>query len=412
MPPKNPRVQMVREWLETLHLEQYADMFAAAGYDDPEAISTLDEGDLDAMRITLPGHRKRLLLNAKKYEVGERIKKMDVNRSQSGSTALAAELSRKIRGEPVPSPATPATATSTTKAPVEATPKVSEPVEEEETEPIHILNEMDMLREIEVSATSTSADAINKYTSKWNVQLPEGKCWKIFESLDVPGLERPLLEKEIMLDVKKKWPSEQTSRFSIRAVEKAVVSSASATLSGVLEKRGGSKGNARNWKTRHFEIRTRLQYHKTAPKSASQEPLGSWTYSNATAYIVTTEMKKAKKPNLCFCLKPNTDPMWPTEQKDIKAAFEDNCQFMSTASEEDRLKWLISIQLAQSASNIQATQDTTQEGSGVGNAPEDHSSDEEDDNEQQNEETKNDAPPPIPTKPRPNSALIGGWKLP
>eukprot|EP00039_Didymoeca_costata_P007875 m.104774 g.104774 ORF g.104774 m.104774 type:complete len:111 (+) comp13856_c0_seq2:184-516(+) len=68
MPPKNPRVQMVREWLETLHLEQYADMFAAAGYDDPEAISTLDEGDLDAMRITLPGHRKRLLLNAKKFE--------------------------------------------------------------------------------------------------------------------------------------------------------------------------------------------------------------------------------------------------------------------------------------------------------------------------------------------------------
>ena len=53
----------ITEWLRSLKLEQYASKFLDNGYDDPDSIPDLEETDLDAMDITLPGHRKRLLVN-------------------------------------------------------------------------------------------------------------------------------------------------------------------------------------------------------------------------------------------------------------------------------------------------------------------------------------------------------------
>jgi hypothetical protein len=53
----------VRAFLASLKLEQYVDNFLQNGYDDESSLKTIDEKDLDAMNITLPGHRKRLLQN-------------------------------------------------------------------------------------------------------------------------------------------------------------------------------------------------------------------------------------------------------------------------------------------------------------------------------------------------------------
>lgn len=54
--------ESVHEWLKALRLEQYHGRFVDAGYDDLEVLVDLDEGDLDHVGVTLPGHRKKLLL--------------------------------------------------------------------------------------------------------------------------------------------------------------------------------------------------------------------------------------------------------------------------------------------------------------------------------------------------------------
>lgn len=53
----------VRAWLGSLKLPQYAEAFLLNGYDDPSALAMLEESDLDVIGVTLPGHRKRLLMN-------------------------------------------------------------------------------------------------------------------------------------------------------------------------------------------------------------------------------------------------------------------------------------------------------------------------------------------------------------
>lgn len=53
----------MRAWLGALKLPQYEEVFLSNGYDDPSALALLEESDLDVLGITLPGHRKRLLMN-------------------------------------------------------------------------------------------------------------------------------------------------------------------------------------------------------------------------------------------------------------------------------------------------------------------------------------------------------------
>lgn len=330
MPARSARAQMVTEWLESLHLEQYADLFAAAGYDDPEAIPSLDDADLDTMRITLPGHRKRLLLNAKKYKASENVKKMaETQSSQRSSRAFAAELNLKLKGP------------EDKDAPPEPE---AEPEEKEET--VYIVNEMEILREMKIVQSDTASKVISEYQTQFKMSVPPGKCYLLYEVLDPPGVRRPLQDDEKVLDVKDAWPSGgEGCSFLIRSVDAAAVKSASVTMTGTIEKRGGSKGNARNWKTRHFEIKTLLQYHKSAPKDDTQEPLGAWSYTDSEAYEVTYEMKKAKKPLLCFCLKPKNTP-WGDDPKDRRTMLEDNCRFMSASTEEERIAWIRSVQAA------------------------------------------------------------------
>lgn len=44
--------------------------------------------------------------------------------------------------------------------------------------------------------------------------------------------------------------------------------------------------------------------------------LGNWSYSNSIVYMVR-HLKKSPRPTLCFCLKPNTTPVWPSDPKEV-----------------------------------------------------------------------------------------------
>ncbi|KAL6073823.1 hypothetical protein QOT17_004519 [Balamuthia mandrillaris] len=58
----------VREWLSVIGLSEYASTFEREGYDDLVVVSELEEEDLDALKITKKGTRKKLLLRAKQLK--------------------------------------------------------------------------------------------------------------------------------------------------------------------------------------------------------------------------------------------------------------------------------------------------------------------------------------------------------
>jgi hypothetical protein len=55
----------VNEWLEVIGLGEYKKIFEDEGYDDIGVVAELTEEDLNVLRITRPGTRKKLLLKAK-----------------------------------------------------------------------------------------------------------------------------------------------------------------------------------------------------------------------------------------------------------------------------------------------------------------------------------------------------------
>lgn len=187
----------------------------------------------------------------------------------------------------------------------------------------------------------------------------------------LPPVERPIPSNADLLQIKRTWPEQSDGylpgcRFVLRAVPRLLSPAhiGSAVHAGQLEKRGGSKGNAKNWKRRYFRLADEgLSYYKSEPKSQKQaaRPTGVWDIAHSTVYLVRDELKvkskqgasikKAKRPGLLFCLKPNTQPMWPGEDEKVTlAAFDADCKFMCAATEEDRRNWVMSIQHAQAVS--------------------------------------------------------------
>ena len=57
----------VQHWLESIGLPQYLNNFLQNGYDDMDSLWDLNHDDLDAIGVTLPGHRKKILHNAAKF---------------------------------------------------------------------------------------------------------------------------------------------------------------------------------------------------------------------------------------------------------------------------------------------------------------------------------------------------------
>ena len=59
-----PQYHSVSQWLKEIGFEEYVSVFAAFGYESLHLVQLLDDGDLDIMSITKPGHRKALLTAA------------------------------------------------------------------------------------------------------------------------------------------------------------------------------------------------------------------------------------------------------------------------------------------------------------------------------------------------------------
>ncbi|XP_065839887.1 growth factor receptor-bound protein 14-like [Oscarella lobularis] len=57
----------VREWLASLKLDRYYDQFIDNGYDDLSSLQNLTDDDLNAIGVTLAGHRKRLIAKSNDY---------------------------------------------------------------------------------------------------------------------------------------------------------------------------------------------------------------------------------------------------------------------------------------------------------------------------------------------------------
>jgi len=64
--------QKVKNWLESVYLTGYTTKFLQNGYDNMLAISNLDQTDLDTIGISLPGHRKTLMVASQRLREDDR----------------------------------------------------------------------------------------------------------------------------------------------------------------------------------------------------------------------------------------------------------------------------------------------------------------------------------------------------
>ena len=237
----------------------------------------------------------------------------------------------------------------------------------------------------------------------------------LYESYVLPPVERPILGTTQLLPIKRTWPDNSAGyvpgcRFVLRAMARAQTpeSVGSAVHAGVLEKRGGSKGNTKNWKRRFFRLADEgLLYYKAEPKSQKQvaRPTGTWDIANSAVYLVRDELKgkggsikKAKRPGLLFCLKRVSTPMWPEgdSEKAALLAFDDECKFMCATSEDDRLEWVLSIMQAQAISGEALKAVQKERAQTISCLPEEDAGEEKEEEEEEEEEEEDDGEsPPI-----------------
>jgi len=55
-----PEFESVEEWLQSINMENYFEMFEAANIDNLEEVTKLEEQDLEEMGVKLIGHRNKM----------------------------------------------------------------------------------------------------------------------------------------------------------------------------------------------------------------------------------------------------------------------------------------------------------------------------------------------------------------
>lgn len=226
--------------------------------------------------------------------------------------------------------------------------------------PVDVEHErLGVFRAVRVSPATTVKEAIEKYLAEHNPQKPPAHTWTLFEVFTTPPIERRLPDSELVLNVRvgcglmcgwlderaaifrfsptfpshstppsslsssslqKNWPKGvEGSRFVLRDLSEVEMGTPSATMVGKLDKRGGGH---KTWKTRHFILQDKgLVYYKSAPQKQKDfdSPLGVFAYTNAVVYTIRS-VKKAPRPELCFCLRPHEPTgLWPSDPKQVGA---------------------------------------------------------------------------------------------
>ena len=69
-----PEFESVEEWLQSINMENYSEIFQAANIDNLEEVTKLEEQDLKEMGVKLIGHRKKMNKSIKS------MKRQSVNR--------------------------------------------------------------------------------------------------------------------------------------------------------------------------------------------------------------------------------------------------------------------------------------------------------------------------------------------
>lgn len=469
-------MESVTAWLEKLKLEQYINNFMDGGYDTPAAIMDLDEEDLDAIGVTLPGHKKRLLVAAKRYSNAEsappikvvkpvpsyqnwagagagsfdvapeepietpapkpKKRSFKVNNNapptqentspdaQAPVTASAASSVSASSEDPLPeAPKKPPAAKRRVYNPqpaeepkppvvkkklevkdtiakrtsmlVEATiaaasapklpdrnpgmkseadagtppkpvspavakkPAVSKTIDEPKEGDVEILiedDDMGVMRKLFISKSTTVVQAIEMYLQKYNKAgaSDDGtKVWGMYEAFMSPNVERLLSDAAILNTLMSRWPKSVDTgcRFLLRAVDVETTNSATAAMTGMMEKRGGGKGGAKSWKARHFRIEENgLVYYKTEPISKKQlaSPLGTWSITGWTIFLVKGQIRKGKTA-VYLALREDSTPIWAENANEANDQL-NLCKLMSVPDEKTALTWMVSIQIAQGIS--------------------------------------------------------------
>lgn len=470
----------IRLFLASLKLEQYADSFLQQGYDDPSCLKSIDEGDLDAMGITLPGHRKRILQNAATWTPGSTASPVPSSPSSTPNLATPSSSSASLSAAPAPLVAEPAAPPPTTTEdaappvptrprplpnpparppstaslgagapavpprsekpppalPVKATSPVpvaaptvptstpaaaqapapsplskrvssapdsmASPVVEESEQsliPLDIVTEATgVLSIIRVSRHVTAKQALDKFLASVKLQRTSpNSVWQFCEVFETPPVDRQLEDDEPVLDAKLAWPKVEGCRFEVREVPPELIGVAHPTVQGKLDKRGGSH---KSWKTRHFILQPDkdLAYYVKTPKAKEMDsPIGTFELQGGLVFNIRN-LKKAPRPDLCFCIKPSAPCLWPGDSKEkIMDHFEESCRFMCAFTPEERVTWIASIRRGIKESKFS-------EGQGaVRPSTPNESSDEEEDKkkEEKKEEKKEDRKEEVEVEPAP-----------
>eukprot|EP01147_Barroeca_monosierra_P005555 gene5555-7215_t len=356
-------MDQVASWLTAIKLPQYVDAFSSNGYDDPSVIPALDDNDLQHLGVTLPGHRKRILLHAARYSTEEVAELSKINAEQ--------QQQQQSKPAPRPRPRQRPSASSEGRNSTDALPKVpsssSKPITKANSRPastnlapedVAIQHEgTSVIRPLAITSTLTASDVIDMFVKLATPMKSDPEnVWSLFETFENPPLERRLQDDEIVLQAKHRWPKTEGCRFLLRELPPRSFGQVDINKTGKLDKRGGRH---KNWKSRYFELKeTTLNYYTKPPSNSKQQenPAGAYVFVNHVVYNVKY-YKKAPKPTLCFCLRPLLpgESFWPdVDTKELLEEFENGCKFICASSEEERTDWVASI--------IQRQQDLIQQG--------------------------------------------------
>eukprot|EP00055_Hartaetosiga_balthica_P004884 m.13505 g.13505 ORF g.13505 m.13505 type:complete len:243 (+) comp4163_c0_seq2:52-780(+) len=205
-------MELVRQWLESVRLGEYADMFLKQGYDDPIVIGELHDKDLCELGIKLPGHRKRILIHGKRFDADKFQASLDAAAKATATRPLS--IFRKP-GDSLPS-----------------LPGVTQSASSSDNDgEISIQNEgTSVIRKMPISSFTTASEVVSNFVDDVKpVKADANSVWALYEVFEMPPVERRLEDGERVLAAKTKWPKTEGCRFLFREIARETLGVSDAT---------------------------------------------------------------------------------------------------------------------------------------------------------------------------------------
>ncbi|EGD72611.1 hypothetical protein PTSG_04346 [Salpingoeca rosetta] len=359
-------MEEVAAWLEAIKLPQYVENFKDNGYDDPSIITSLDDVDLEHIGVALPGHRKRILVQAARYSPEEVQRLNQVKASQQQQQQQQQQGKPAAKPRPQPRSRQSESDGKDSRSPNDSLPAVPSATKSSNSNnsnsspfgrPLSVVNDTPedvaiqhegtaVIRPLAITSVVTAKEVIDMFVKATTpMKTDPDNVWTLFETFENPPVERRLRPNEFVLKSKRNWPKTEGCRFLLREMPTRLLGQADSNKTGKLDKRGGRH---KSWKSRFFAMQdTKINYYSKLPTSTKQQenPVGAYVFVNHLVYNVKY-YKKAPRPHLCFCLRPIKEnaPVWPDgDAKEVYDEFDNGCKFICANSEEERADWVASI---------------------------------------------------------------------